>query len=244
MAGFALPSEEQSILLVGKNGSGKTRAAVWHLSRRDLENERWLIINHKREPLINSLPGAHFLELDEFPAPNDTGLYIYEPRPEIDDAAVTAILWRAYQEGRIGVYLDEGYMVSPRDAALNSLYTQGRSKKIPIITLSQRPTRISRFAVSEAMFFQIFLLTDRRDRKTIAEFVPLDLDGYMTARDGAPRALAPYHSIYYDTREDAPVMLAPVPDDAKIVADIAAMTAPPEPDYFEDAPPLSKIKRL
>jgi len=215
MTDFYLPNNTQSILLIGKNGSGKTRAAVWHLSQKDLENERWIVINHKREDLINSIPGAKFLALNEFP--KKSGVYIYEPRPEIDDAAVTALLWHVYEKGNTGVYIDEGYMISPRDAALNSLYTQGRSKKIPVITLSQRPTRISRFAVSEAAFLQVFYLNDKRDRKTIQEFMPIDLDDYLLSQNDKPRLLPEYHSIYYETASEKPLIMAPVPSDGDIL---------------------------
>ena len=216
MPDFYLPDNSQSILLIGKNGSGKTRAAVWHLAQKDLKNSTWVIINHKREKMINSIPGAQFLAMDK--RPKKHGVYIYQPRPDADDDAVTALLWWVYEHENIGVYIDEGYMISPRDAALNSLYTQGRSKHIPVITLSQRPSRISRFAVSEAAFYQVFQLIDKRDRKTIGEFMPIDLDDLMRSKDGKPRALKDYHSIYYDTSGDEPLIMAPVPDDETILA--------------------------
>lgn len=215
MGAFYLPSNSQSILLIGKNGSGKTRAAVWHLAQKELAYETWIVINHKREGLINSIPGAKFLGLDE--RPKGPGVYIYQPKPEFDDETVTAILWWVYENENIGVYIDEGYMISPRDPALNSLYTQGRSKHIPIITLSQRPTRISRFAVSEAAFLQVFYLVDKRDRKTIQEFMPIDMDSYMMPKDGSKRILQDYHSIYYDTGGDEPFIMQPVPSDDVIL---------------------------
>lgn len=221
MTSFTLPDHSQSLLVIGKNGSGKTLAAVWHLAQHDLKNGRWFVINHKREPLINSIPGATFMELDARPKEGETGVFIFQPRPEIDDDAVEAILWWAYENGNVGIYIDEGYMISPRSAALNSIYTQGRSKRIPAITLSQRPSRISRFAVSEATFYQVFVLTDRRDRKTIGEFIPVDMDDFMTPRDGAPRILQPYHSLYYDTRSESPLVLSPVPGEEEILDQLA-----------------------
>ncbi len=224
MSEFYLPSNSQSILLIGKNGSGKTRAAVWHLAQKDLANATWIIVNHKREAMINSIPGAKFLAMDK--RPDKKGVYIYQPRPDADDDAVTSLLWWIYETENVGLYLDEGYMVSPRDPALNSLYTQGRSKHIPVITLSQRPSRISRFAVSEAAFYQVFQLVDKRDRKTINEFLPLDLDDYMRPQNGAPRILRDYHSIYYDTSGDDPIIMAPVPDDDTILAQFADKLTP------------------
>lgn len=239
MTQFYLPNNSQSILLVGKNGSGKTRAAVWHLSKRDLANSTWVVINHKREEMINSIPHAKFMDLQE--RPRENGIYIYQPRPEIDDAAVTELLWWVYEAENIGLYIDEGYMISPRDAALNSIYTQGRSKHIPVITLSQRPMRISRFAISEATFYQVFILNDRRDRKTIEEFMPVSLDRIMTPQiveEGQParRILKPYHSVYYDTREDEAIIMHPVPPDAVILSEIELKLRPLSIPQKENSP--------
>lgn len=228
MSEFFLPNDQQSILLVGKNGSGKTRAAVWHLSRKDFDNEIWIVLNHKREELINSIPGAQFLNLNERPDIKKPGLYIYQPRPDFEDQQVTDLMWWIYETENIGLYIDEGYMISPRDPALNSLYTQGRSKHIPVITLSQRPSGISRFAVSEATFHQIFYLVDKRDRKTINSFIPLDLDEYMSPGETGKRALPDFHSIYYDTRGDDPVILQPVPGDDVILQQFAEKLIKPE----------------
>lgn len=242
MAEFYLPNDSQSILLIGKNGSGKTRAAVWHLAQHDLANSRWIVINHKREKLINSIPGASFMAMGEYP-PDVPGVYIYQPRPDFDDENVTELLWWAYETENVGVYIDEGYMISPKDPALNSLYTQGRSKRIPIITLSQRPSRISRFAVSEAAFYQVFYLVDKRDRKIIQEFMPCDMDGLMRPVDGQPRILQPYHSIYYDTSGDEPVIMAPVPSDDEILSLFADQLIIPEEEIYSNGPEIiGKIK--
>lgn len=241
---FYLPNDSQSILLIGKNGSGKTRAAVWHLAQRDLENSRWIVVNHKREELINSIPGATFMEMGEYP-PDEPGVYIYQPRPEYDDELVSNLLWWVYETENVGVYIDEGYMISPREPSLTSLYTQGRSKRIPVITLSQRPSRISRFAVSEASFYQIFQLTDKRDRKTIQEFVPIELDNFMMPRNGNPRSLLPYHSIYYDTAGDTPLIMSPVPDDNFILSLFADKLIIPNEENLENNPEnIGKFKFL
>ena len=234
MSEFFLPDDSQHILLIGKNGSGKTRAAVWHLAQKDLANSQWIVINHKREALINSVPGVVFLGMDEFPKPDEPGIYVYQPRPEIDDDAVTDILWTVYEREKVGVYIDEATMINPRNPALNSLYTQGRSKRTPVITLSQRPARISRYAVSEATFYQVFQLTDRRDRQTIQEYLPTDLDDYMLPQDGNPRILRPYHSIYYNTYDDEPVIMSPVPDDATILSIIEEKLIVPDDEEFNE----------
>jgi len=210
-----LPNESQSILIIGKNGSGKSYAAVWHLAQKPLGEFPWVIINHKREKLIDSIPGAQFVDLDF--TPKKPGVYVYHPLPDFDDDAVTALLWRIYQRENIGVYIDEGYMINPRDPALNALYTQGRSKHIPLITLSQRPSRISRFAISEAAFYQVFYLTDKNDRARISEFIPGGIEEYMKGKPGEARLMPDFHSIYYDVGRNEIAMMRPVPQEADIL---------------------------
>lgn len=236
MSTFRLPTHKQHILLIGRNGSGKSIAALWHLSQKDLANETWIIFNHKRDESVNAIPGAVFLKMNEYPKKIKKkfvpGVYIYQPRPEVDDERVTEILWWVYETEGIGTYIDEGYMISPRNAALTALYTQGRSKETPVITLSQRPSLISRFAVSEAGFHQVFHLVDKRDRKTIQEYIPFDLTAYMASQDGVPRLLKDYHSIYYDVNADKTTLLAPVPQEDVIMETFRSKLPQPEKKKF------------
>ena len=208
-----LPNSTQKILIIGRNGSGKSVAAVWHLSRQNYLTYPWVVFNHKREELINEIPGAIHIDRLNF-LPTKPGIYIYTPQPEADDDAVEALMWAIYRRGKTGVYIDEGYMINPRSPALNTLYTQGRSLHIPMITLSQRPARISRFAVSESHFYQIFHLVDKRDRDILASFVETP-DG--TNLDELNRELPEYHSLYYDVSKSKLELLLPVPDEEIIL---------------------------
>lgn len=224
MGTFKTPNDQQQILILGQNGSGKSVAAVWHLSLRDFETERWIVINHKQDELVDAIPNANFMKMDKRPGKKDTGVFIYHPIPQVDDVAVTELLFWVYANGHCGVYIDECYMINPRDPGLTALYTQGRAKHIPMITLSQRPTMISRFAVSEARFYQVFFLVDERDRKLINSFIPgVDLNDLMnpTTDDNGrigPRPLPDYHSIYYNTAGHEVLVMTPVPTDEEILA--------------------------
>jgi len=221
---FKTPNDQQQILVLGQNGSGKSVAAVWHLSLRDFEHEQWIVINHKHDELVDAIPGAKFMKLDERPPKlkGNPGIYIYHPIPGVDDAAVTDLMFWVYARGHCGVYIDECYMINPRDPGLTALYTQGRSKHIPMITLSQRPSLISRFAISEAKFYQVFFLADERDRKLVNAFIPgVDLSSLMEMRVDksgrtSERELPEYHSVYYDGRNL--LVMTPVPTDDEILA--------------------------
>jgi hypothetical protein len=219
-----IPDSSQRQLVLGKTGSGKTRAAVWNLSMRNLTYMPWIVLNHKGEALIDAVPGAIHLDLHE--TPKKPGLYIYHPVPELDDERVTSLLWRIHGKEYTGIYIDEGYMVNRRDPAMQAILTQGRSKHIPMIVLSQRPVWLTRFAVSESDFYQVFQLTDKEDRDRIKSFIPVDLEVYMATRVNEPPRLPKYHSIWFDVGRNQLVIMKPVPNDAILLERLEAQLAP------------------
>ena len=82
-----------------------------------------------------------------------------------------------------------------------------------MMVLSQRPSWITRFAFTEAQFIQMFSLTDRRDLKTVAQFVSRD--------DIEELVLPEYHSLYFDVARNRSWVLKPVPPDHEIMDTIA-----------------------
>lgn len=206
-----LPNDQQRILVLGKTGTGKTCAAVWHLSNQDFSRKSWIVLNHKGDDLIDSIEGAEHVDLNFRPNPKKKGLYIYHPVPDFDDQNVTNLLWDIHKMGNIGVYVDEGYMIPNRDPAFQALLTQGRSKKIPMIILSQRPVWLTRFAISESDFFQVFYLGDERDRKVVQGFIPINLETLMQAPVNQQPLLKKFHSVYYDVGANNAIIMSPVP---------------------------------
>lgn len=197
----SLPGADHRIYIVGSTGSGKTFAGVFHLSLTDFDTNRPAIIfDFKRDKLLNSL-GATEIDVNDKP-PTKPGLYIVHPVPEEDDEAVTQMMRRIWSNEDTIVYIDEGYMVGNRNKALNLLLTQGRSKHVQMIILSQRPVWVSRFVRSEADFFQIFRLNDQSDYDTIQGMISVDI------RERLPK----YHSHYYDVSNDAAAVFGPVPN--------------------------------
>jgi hypothetical protein len=201
-----LPGLDKRLSIVGSTGSGKTQAGVWHLSTKPFTQMPWTVIDYKRDKLIGEI-GAKELDIKSRP-PKEPGIFRVSPIPGDDDTAITDYLWRVWENESHGIYIDEGYMLGPRNAALNALLTQGRSKIIPMIVLSQRPAWLSRFVFSEADFFQVFRLNDKRDYDNIQSMISVDIR----------RRLPPYYSHYYDVAADKGVTLAPVPD-AKTIAE-------------------------
>lgn len=194
------PGNHDRLAVIGRTGSGKTQAAAWHLSGKDFDRQPWVIVNTKGDPLLNEISdieGVKSISLNE--QVGEKGLYIVSPLPSERDQLDTFFrsLW---EKQNVGVYIDEGYMIDKTDG-LNALLTQGRSRKIPMIVLSQRPAWISKFVFSEADFIQLFHLQHEADRKNVAQFVPFD------TRIRLPR----YHSYWYNVADNEIIKFGPVP---------------------------------
>ncbi len=193
-----IPESHNRTAIIGATGSGKTHVAVWLLSMQDIDQRPWMVLNWKRERLIDGIPYAVPTPLDEIPT--KPGVYIYHPMPG-DEEAVESLMWEAWQREGIGLYVDEGYMVGNNNPAFRALLTQGRSKQIPLMVLSQRPVWMDRFVFSESEFFYVFRIQNRKDRKAVQEFIPKNIDA----------RLPEFHSYYYDVSRDDFKVLKPVP---------------------------------
>jgi len=210
-----LPNDTQRHAIVGRTGSGKTQAALWALQKRNYDRMPWVVFDYKCDPLIDQIPGLNEIDLRDGP-PRRPGLYVVRPRPEVDDIPVDNFMWRMWGREHIGMYLDEGYMISRYNTAYRTLLTQGRSKHIPIITLSQAPAWISPFIFRESEFIQTFHLQTPQDQKRIAEFMP-GVDAGSIER---------FHSYYWDVTDNRLDYLKPVPKLAEILDRFDCKRAP------------------
>lgn len=198
------PDDSKRLTILGKTGSGKTQAAVWHLANRSWKEKPWIVFDFKRDELIDQI-GAKEVNITR-PPPRTRGLYVV--RPNLDqDEFVDAYLWQIWENEHTGVFIDEGYMIGNRSKPLRAILTQGRSKRVPLILLSQRPVWLDRFALSEADYFQVFAMTDARDRAIVNSFVPFDVSD----------RLPDYNSYWYDVPRDFKARMAPVPSADEII---------------------------
>lgn len=200
-----LPNDTQRITIIGATGSGKTVAGLWQLSLRNYDVKPWIIYDYKYEELIASIDGAQTLSL-ESPLPTRPGVYIVHPNPD-DETEVENHMLRIWAQEDIGVFVDEGYMIGNRNKGFRRLLTQGRSKHVPMIILTQRPVWMDRFVFTESNFFQVFRLQDQDDLRAIQRFIPYDLS----------RRLPEYHSYYYDVSANKVTHLSNTPDPAAIL---------------------------
>lgn len=198
-----LPDNTHRTTIIGRTGTGKTRAGLWQLSLKPFNKRPWVIADAKGDELINEishLPNVHQIGLKDEPGKN--GLYILkETPPRMASEAMDLFLWRLHRRGKCGLFVDEAYVFDQRGDALNTILTQGRSLELPVIALTQRPAWVSQFIFSEADFFQVFALNHKRDRRKVEEFVPIDMD----------TPLRDYHSWWYDVGRNDVRQFSPVP---------------------------------
>jgi hypothetical protein len=201
MSTFVIPGSTNRTTIVGKTGSGKTQAGAFLLSRQQFDKMPWVILDFKREGLFAEIPEIRYIPIDGrgWDILNQPGVFIAQPNIG-DEEQVENLLWHIWEHEYCGVFVDEGYMIGKSNAFIACL-TQGRSKHIPMIILSQRPAWITKFAFSEADYLMIFQLRLPIDRKTVQEYVEADIS----------RRLPPHHSYWYDVNQDKVVQLRPVP---------------------------------
>lgn len=172
------------------------------------------MIDYKREELFRQLGKAAWRSVlsPSSEAPRKPGLHLIQPF-EHDDDAMDAFLWRIWKRGNIGLYIDEGMMIpAGRGSAMRAILTQGRSLRIPVIALSQRPVEIDRYFFSESNFFAEFFLMDREDRKTLTRYTPFDADDIPEA----------HHCYWYNGKTRQVDYLSPVPDRETFLARLRA----------------------
>lgn len=205
---FRLPGITHRTGIFGRTGSGKTRLAAWLLSESPFDQQPYIVIDYKLEQLFSQTDRIKEIGLTD-KLPKSPGVYIIHP-PNDDDDAMEEWLWRLHEHENTGLYIDEGYGINRYSRAARALLTQGRSKHLPVIWISQRPSQIPPFVVSEADFLAVFKLQLPQDVAKVSEIMGRNATF-------ASQTLPEYHSKWYDVAKDASYTLQPVPDDNTIL---------------------------
>lgn len=214
---IVLPGPEDRTLIVGRSGSGKTQAGLWHLALQDWDKRPWMVLDFKRARMIRELvePHATLHAIDDLSMPSRPGLYIVRPFEDIsrsdedENDEYNAFLAAVYAKGNIGLFIDEAYQLR-RLSGLKLVFVQGRERGIPIFLLYQRPVGIAREVLTETTFVQMFRLKHSEDRKTIVQVTGDSYEPELQER------LATYHSWWYDDIRDRLEELGPVDDEQTI----------------------------
>ena len=208
---FKLPPQGSRVSITGRTGSGKTRAGIWLFAvSNDFRARPCYILDTKGEKLFSKIEGAEFIKVGEIR--EKPGLYIMRPDPRHKEV-ISEWLWKVWAQENNSLFIDEGYSISQYDKGLEALLTQGRSKKISVFTLTQRPSWCSRFVFSEADFFWLFYLSDPDDFKVAARRCPRNAVFGL----GEETRLPDYWGRWYDVNQDYSALTPPVPSDRDIL---------------------------
>ena len=206
---FRLPGGDDRTTVLGATGTGKTTCGAWLLSRQRFDRRPWLIFDYKHEVLFDRVGFPPIQELDVGHMPGRQGIYLVTPTPG-DESRVEDYLWKLWARGNVGLFIDEAFLL-PDKHAFRAILQQGRSKRIPVIACTQRPADVPRALYSEASFFCLYRLTDKRDYKTIEGFIP-------GSNLSAP--MPPKFWRWYDVANNELLKMRPVPPPDTIVRDM------------------------
>jgi hypothetical protein len=215
---FRLPALDQRVTINGRTGSGKTVFGAWLLSEAEFDKQPFVIVDFKNEKLFNAVDRIRDLDFNEMP--KHPGVYKLHVE-EGEDDRLNGFLSALWRRGKIGVFIDEGHLMPEDELPYRKLLVTGRSRGIPVYTLTQRPVWVSRYAFSEADYYSLFSLHDKRDRDTVRNFTPDDHPEWKTET-----RLPPYHSRWYDAGADYSAIMKPAPHPDKIVARFNARLKP------------------
>lgn len=199
MNGFRFPGADTRTTLIGATGTGKSTCAVWLWSHMRLDKRPWIVVDFKQDEIFDliGIPPLEPCSLSS--VPKKAGGYIVSPTPGSEEH-LDHWLWKVWERGDTGLVIDEASLM-PDTSAWQAILQQGRSKRIPVIACTQRPVFAKRALFSEASFFGIYRLQDRRDARVIEGFVPADLS----------RPLPEHQWRWYDVRRNKLLRMGPVP---------------------------------
>lgn len=200
-----LPNDTERHAIYGMTGSGKTQFGLYQLQMRSYDRMPWIVIDYKGDPTIAKIPHTTLIDVRDKP-PKWRGLYVVRPLPH-EEKEIEDFMWAVWKRGKTGLFFDEAYMIGRFSKAYRSILTQGRAKRLPVITLSQQPAWISPFVQSESDFHSCFYLFRPADIQRIADFMP------GVYADQIPR----FHSYWFDVKKRELQLLAPCPDENEIL---------------------------
>jgi ABC-type dipeptide/oligopeptide/nickel transport system ATPase component len=156
-------AQGEHMAIIGDTGSGKTFLEARLMAMRDN------VVVCRTKPDDIKFDGFKMVRTAS--AMDVAGRYLLTPKYERQAVEIADALTKAWEQGHWTIAIDELYYATNMlklDAYVNRLLTQGRSKRITVITGMQRPAWISRFALSQSTHTFLFV-TEGRDRQTIAQ---------------------------------------------------------------------------
>ncbi len=196
-----LPDNTQRILILGRTGSGKTHAGLWHLSLRNFDIPFCIIDTKLDHSAWAGIKNAKHINVADR-KPLTSGLYIITAETQQFDNDLPQFLEKIWYQGNCGIMFDEVSDYGKMTEFIRIL-KQGRAKNIPCIILSQRPVMIDLSCYTEAEYFQIYQLTHDKDKEKVEAFMPMSPAEWNFTQNKK--------SIYYDVLNSEKTYLEPLP---------------------------------
>jgi hypothetical protein len=157
-------AQGEHVAIIGSTGTGKTFLEQHLLKLRDYD----LVLRTKADD--NKFSGfARIRTIDAIRVTHSR--YLLAPRYDDQRLECARALELAWRQGGWCIAIDELFYAIDTlklEPGINRLLTQGRSKAVSVVCGMQRPTRVSRFALSEATHIFVFR-AEGRDVKIIAD---------------------------------------------------------------------------
>lgn len=226
---FVFPGPRDRTTINGMTGSGKSTFALWMFAESaDFNRKPWIMIDFKGEDLIVKAVSEKLFQPIAVDAklPKRPGVYVINHSPRDGQAPIIDFLWRVYDQGKIGLFLDEATMIPDVRGEANSggpfqsILSQGRSKEIPVITLAQRPRFVNKMVYTECNYYSVFRLKSKDDWKQVLDEIPQQSLNYEKVWN-PDEVLPPYWSRWYDAERNLSFKLRPCPPAEKILDLIA-----------------------
>lgn len=197
-------------IIAGKTGSGKSHLANFLLLQA---GGQWVILNPKHTKAYSSLPDSVTLEGFDFKKMEralfkDNKRFVIINPTNLQATKENMDLFVAYmheQYTHIGLVVDELYTLHNNGVAGSGLIgylTRGRELKQSFLGLTQRPTWISQFLLSESDYVGGMRLQLEKDRKRMAE---------STGSAKFLVQLPNFEWLWYDSRAETVRHVGPVP---------------------------------
>ena len=175
----------QHMTLLGRNGSGKTTAAIQILDQWDYVVALLTKRNDDLFPLFRKR-GYHMLRPGkEWPAVEAAPKVAVHLPPEGLGRAETAkqssqirdVLAKVWEQGKWTLYIDEIAQLSDLgglSTELRSLWKEARSSDVTIVAGTQRPSRVPIEAYSQPRFLCLWRTNDADQQKRLGEMNAID----------------------------------------------------------------------
>lgn len=197
--------DSQVIYITGHRGTGKTQEGLYQLSQRSFDEKPWVILDFKHNDLASMMPVNAIVSVSDAP-PTDPGLYC--AKVTLEDAERGGHLERYFhkclRQGNIGLFVDEGRRIGTANNGFRAVVAEGRSQKVPVIFVCQRPAFVDTWALSESDFIQVFNLIHPDDHERMWGFIPRDRLDFDQLRKAGK-----HHSWYYQVETDRLELASP-----------------------------------